>query len=441
MYKIINQSLHRALICAILGLAGCSGESDSRKTLSTFSVSIPAGANSWLLNDPMRSDAIISDEGILNWTNAEDEIQTYFRTNRIGTFSLGIKVAVKSGVSRLKVTLNGISKEVTIDNTTAKNIYVGEFEITQIGYQTIHIQGISKESNTFADITQVLLDGEAVDGEIQYIKEDVYFGRRGPSVHLVFDQLPTSNDIEWFYNEITVPEGEDVIGSYYMANGFGEGYFGIQVNSETERRVLFSVWSPYQTDDPSSIPDEYKIELLKKGENVYTGEFGNEGSGGQSYLVHPWKAGVTYKFLLKGTPVDNSMTDYTAYFFDPDLNEWLLIASFRRPKTNTYLTNLYSFLENFIPNAGANSRMALYSNQWVRDTAGSWHEITNMRFGADATAKKQARMDYQGGIDGSIFFLRNCGFFNDKTVIDTRFNRSATDTPPNIDFAVLPQAN
>ena len=31
-----------------------------------------------------------------------------------------------------------------------------------------------------------------------------------------------------------------------MANGFGEGYFGIQVNGPNERRVLFSVWSPFK---------------------------------------------------------------------------------------------------------------------------------------------------------------------------------------------------
>jgi hypothetical protein len=36
-------------------------------------------------------------------------------------------------------------------------------------------------------------------------------------------------EIEWFYSELTVPEGSDVIGSYFMANGFSEGYFGIQV--------------------------------------------------------------------------------------------------------------------------------------------------------------------------------------------------------------------
>ena len=79
--------------------------------------------------------------------------------------------------------------------------------------------------------------------------------------------------------------------SYYMVAGFGEGYFGMQYNSPTERRVLFSVWSPFDTQDPKLIADAQKIKLLRKGKDVHIGEFGNEGSGGQSYLLYPWKAG------------------------------------------------------------------------------------------------------------------------------------------------------
>ena len=60
-----------------------------------------------------------------------------------------------------------------------------------------------------------------------------------------------------------------------MANGFGQGYFGIQVNSLTERRVLFSVWSGYSTNDPSTIPPEWVVTLNKSGPGVTTGSFGN----------------------------------------------------------------------------------------------------------------------------------------------------------------------
>jgi len=222
-----------------------------------------------------------------------------------------------------------------------------------------------------------------------------------------------------------------------MANGFAEGYFGIQVNSLTERRILFSVWSPYKTDNPQSIPEEYKITMLKKGNNVHTGEFGNEGAGGQSYLVYPWKAGVTYKFLLRGQPQPDNSTIYTAYFFAPEENKWMLIASFKRPKTNTYLKNLHSFLENFIPETGDQTRMAIYGNQWVRDASGKWTAISSAKFTADQTARKRFRLDYEGGEKGNTFYLKNCGFFSPGTIIDSQFNINQPSTAPVIDFKLF----
>jgi hypothetical protein len=86
-----------------------------------------------------------------------------------------------------------------------------------------------------------------------------YWSRRGPSCHLNYS-TPAA-DKEYFYSELTVPLGEDKEGSYFMANGFGEGYFGIQVNSATERRVLFSVWDPAQG----------QTTLLRNGANVTAG--------------------------------------------------------------------------------------------------------------------------------------------------------------------------
>src|SRR5699024_1665902 len=91
-----------------------------------------------------------------------------------------------------------------------------------------------------------------------------YWGRRGQSVHLNY-KLPSDIDAEWLYSELNVPAKMDPVGSYFMANGFGEGYFGMQVNGPKERRVLFSVWSPYDTNDPSEIPESKRIELLRRG--------------------------------------------------------------------------------------------------------------------------------------------------------------------------------
>jgi hypothetical protein len=244
--------------------------------------------------------------------------------------------------------------------------------------------------------------------------------------------------VEWFYNEVTVPKGNDIIGSYFMADGFGEGYFGMQVNSPTERHILFSVWSPFETDNPKEIPDSQKIQLIKKGDNVHAGEFGNEGSGGQSYMNYNWKAGTTYKFLLHARPDGNNHTTYTAYFYTPEDGNWHLIASFRRPATNTWLKHLYSFLENFSPEHGDKERRVLFGNQWIQTDKGEWIELNKIRFTADNTARKGYRMDYAGGVNENEFYLRNCGFFNDYTPIDTWFERPIKKRQPVIDLEKLP---
>ena len=223
-----------------------------------------------------------------------------------------------------------------------------------------------------------------------------------------------------------------------MANGFGEGYFGIQVNSATERRVLFSVWSPFETDNPASIPESHKIKMLKKGENVHTGEFGDEGSGGQSYLKYNWKAGTTYKFLLQGFPQNDNSTTYTAYFYAPELSKWLLIASFNRPQTSSYLKKFHSFLENFIPEQGDLSRKVLFDNQWICDDKNVWTEINTARFTTDNTGTKEYRMDFKGIIDNNSFYLKDGGFFNDYTTPKTTFTRSLSNKKPEINFNILP---
>ncbi|MBL7966646.1 MAG: DUF3472 domain-containing protein [Prolixibacteraceae bacterium] len=399
-----------------------------------YPVSVKVFGNSWLANDPMSSDEIITENGIQNWSNPESCIRTYFRIEKPGTIQLAITAHVSGGKSVLKVSFGGQSKEIVLKNSEPEIIDLGAFAVERAGYHFLEIKGVSKTSGEFARITDVLIGGEVAAGKTWFVKDDLYWGRRGPSVHLNYEIPADAGNIRWFYNEMTIPEGNDVLGSYFMANGFAEGYFGIQVNSATERRILFSVWSPFKTDDPKSIPDDQKIKLLKKGDGVYAGEFGNEGSGGQSYRKYPWKAGVTYRFLLKGEPLENNSTDYSAYFYAPEIGKWELIASFRRPQTSTYLKRLHSFLENFIPEMGAVSRQVIYSNQWVCNTAGKWTELKRAKFTADATARKESRLDYAGGTSTHYFFLKNCGFFSERVPFDTYFERPSAGSQPEIEL-------
>lgn len=401
---------------------------------------VPIAGNTWKLGN-VKSGANISDSGIRDWTDIRDSFITYVRVAAAGTVRLWIRAGATTGNSKLTVGIENVKHTVTLSGTGLQNFDAGTWHIPDTGYLAIHITGLSKQGREFGDIDALLLDGTVINGRTAFVKNNdgnfFYWGRRGPSVHLNY-LLGQDVQAEWFYNEVTVPPGNDVLGSYFMADGFGEGYFGMQVNSPTSRHILFSVWSPYKTDNPKNIPEDQRIQLLRKGEDVHAGEFGNEGSGGQSYLSYPWKAGETYRFLMHAVPDSVDHTVFTAYFYAPEEARWRLIASFRRPKTRSYLTHLYSFLENFMPNQGDKQRRVLFGNQWIRTPEGQWVEIDSARFTTDNTGRLGYRMDYGGGVAGTQFYLRNCGFFSDFTPAGEIFTRPVIGTPPQVDFERLP---
>lgn len=430
----------KALLCLLLG---CSSFVllAQKKPVPPSAQTVPLAGNSWKVPNSPDSSEGITERGIENWSSADASYQAFFRVNTPGSLQLWLRGSAESGKGLIEVSIQNEKKTVEITEKTVEDVYVGEWHLLDTGYVNVLLSGVKKETDLFPTLEAIKVAGTAINGETSYVKNNegnfFYWGRRGPSVHLGY-QVPEELDVAYYYNEITVPEGEDVIGSYYMATGFTGGYFGIQVNSETERRVLFSIWSPYVTDDPKEIPEEEQVRLLKKGEGVFTGEFGNEGSGGQSFLRYPWKAGSTYKFLLKGEPVENNFTEYTAWFFSPEEGEWRLIASFARPKTSSWLKRFHSFLENFSPRQGIYERKVNFGNQWIVDKNGNWLEINKAKFTADNTARVGFRMDYAGGVSGGLFFLRNCGFFSDYTPIDSFFERPYTEQKPDVDLLALP---
>lgn len=389
-----------------------------------------------------RSGAEIGRHGLEKWIDTKSEIKTYVYFSKPQTIRVTVNGTLDAGKSQIKV---GIGSEGSRLRQTRNiklnagefNVELKPFRIVRAGYAEIILQGVSKTGDTFGEIKSLTIESE--DDKIVFVDDfSDYWGRRGPSVHLSYT-MP-QDTIEWFYNEVTVPLHNDVIGSYYMVNGFGEGYFGMQCNSENERRILFSVWSPFETQDPEQIPDSMKVVMLKKGKDVYTGEFGNEGSGGQSFLLYPWKVANTYRFLTRITPDGEGNTTYTAWFFAPEEGEWRLIASFLRPKTDTYYKRAHSFLENFYPEQGYLTRMVFFGNQWFLTKSGEWIPGTEASFTYDATAKAGARIDYQGGYDthSNCFFLKNCGFFHDATIFHSKFHKTAENQLPEIDFESLP---
>jgi hypothetical protein len=393
-------------------------------------IEVPFAGNAFVTKTSTTTTEKITEQALENWTSKDAVISCYFKINKIGNLNIAFRIKnTTANISEIKITVFGKNHTVKIKDAAKTDYFICSTFVSTVGYVKVDLQGITTDGIVFANNPSLLIGGTAT--EIAPIfandKDNYYWSRRGPSCHLNY-KVPKQN-IQYFYNEITVPIGEDKIGSYFMANGFSDGYFGIQVNSATERRILFSVWEE---------ENKAKTILLKKGTNVVDARFDGEGTGGQSYMQYNWKAGITYKFLTKGIPDDIGNTIYTSWFYMPEKNNWQLIASFKRQNKSTYLNGLYSFLENFIDDNGYLGRKAYYTNQWIQLSGSEdWIALYAVSFSVDATGKNKQRMDFNGGVEDGKFFLQNGGFINTEIIPGSSFTTNKYNTPPTINVENL----
>lgn len=211
------------------------------------------------------------------------------------------------------------------------------------------------------------------------------------SVHLAYD-APESAD---FYNEITVQES--ATGTYFCVCGFNMGYFGIQELADGKKVVLFSVWDPGDQNDPNSVADDHRVRVLKQGQNVRVGRFGNEGTGAQSFYQLDWKPGETYRFLVKARP-DGVRTAFAAYVYLPEDQQWKHLATFSTLASGSLIKGHYAFVEDFQRNkiSATQARRALFGPGWVRTPVGPWVSLDSARFTADSNPATNIDASAQG---------------------------------------------
>ena len=247
------------------------------------------------------------------------------------------------------------------------------------------------------------------------------------SVHWRYP-TPGMTNIDAFYCEVT---GEiSPPGTYFEACGWHRGYFGMQIISPTERRVIFSVWdSGQEAKDRAKVAANDRVKLESKAPDVYAGDFGNEGTGGHSHLVYPWRDGEPQRFLVTAQVVDATHTRYTGYWFQPEPRSWRQIARWLAPHDGQYLHDWYSFAENFAGQNGQQLRRARYGNQWFHTTDGQWREQTQAIFTTDDHGRRD-RLDRSGGVAQGEFFLSTGGFIPGSTPYGEPFTRPATGKLP-----------
>ncbi len=150
------------------------------------------------------------------------------------------------------------------------------------------------------------------------------------------------------------------------------------------------------------MPDEQRVEVLHKADDVDVKRFGGEGTGGQSFFVFDWKPGETYRFLVKAEAADKK-TAYAAYFYLPDKKAWKHLVTFRTTTGGDRLKGLYSFIEDFRRDyKSANEvRRAAFGNAWVSDAQGHWTPLTKARFTASG-AEWEAKETIDAGVKEAV---------------------------------------
>lgn len=237
------------------------------------------------------------------------------------------------------------------------------------------------------------------------------------SVHLGYPASEGSS----FYNEITVTQSAE--GTYFMVCGWSKGYFGIQELGNGKKLLIFSVWDPTSGNDPKKVKDEDRVKLLHKHDDVRTGRFGNEGTGGQSFYDFDWKLNTTYRFLVRAKADGDQRTAYSGYFFHPDKKEWLHLVTFSTITKGKLLEGYYSFVEDFRRNkiSATKERVAYFGNGWVESKTGQWSALTRARFTADANPVT----NINATVDHDRFLLATGGAIkNDGAKLQESMNRA-----------------
>jgi hypothetical protein len=364
--------------------------------------------------------------GVTGWTDPTLKVLWFGEFKNSGRLNCTLALRLPEGAtSKLRLTVAGQAHEASAtgagsDVSTAD---FGSFDIPQAGYQRFTLESLNPAGQPFGDLDALVLDGPTV--------QDAHFNlksrRNAASVHL-FYPVDRDTKVQAFYCEMTGLE--DPVWTYYMACGWHRGYFGMQVNSPTERRIIFSVWdSGNEAVDRSKVGDENRVKLVAKGDGVYAGDFGNEGTGGHSHWKYMWKTGEKQRFFVTAQPTDATHTTYSGYYFHPEKKQWILISSWNAPKEGGYLRGLYSFSENFGGSNGHLRRKALYGNQWIRTADGRWIELTTASFSHDPTGKAD-RLDRFMGLENGQFFLSHGGFVPGFTAYGEKFTRPALGSAP-----------
>ncbi|MBO9591841.1 MAG: DUF3472 domain-containing protein [Niabella sp.] len=433
-----------ALSCLLFSLPGLRAQSSGSSTeIKQFAVlANKAYAEPFAPGDPGVSIPVGYPESkgsISRWRNKDKRV-SWIVYQKPGQYDLyfdnqvtaGKKLRFKLDVSSTypKPELKPVSRDLVFNGTGEKDtLHSIHIQIPTEGYYKYTLTPVTDPEEAIT-ITTLLFRTATPDGWVNFINY-----QSTPSVHLSFSTTePTTKSYNWLYEEILVPEGQDPLYTYYMSLGFYRGYLGIQTNTPTERRVLFSVWDSKDAEKDSSITKADFVSLVDKDPATTVKSFGGEGTGGQSFVTGAnWKTGKPVQFLMNVLPQENNSVVLSAWY--QVANEgWHYIASWRAPHEKRFFDGFYSFLENYGYTNGQLRREAYYYNAWgVEAASGKWINFNKVRF-SNTDGKTGQRVDYEQGVSSKYpdrFYMAAGGY---TPTLKTKNEMPVLKTPPSLDF-------
>jgi Domain of unknown function (DUF3472)/Domain of unknown function (DUF5077) len=420
----------------------------SQKFINTFSVPAnkayaePFSPDQVGISIPVGYPETIKD--ITNWKNKDKHIAWYlyqkegdydFFLNTTITKGKSLKFEIQISPCYEDLMFTNIKKKITLKGTGKRDTaFVAQTKISKTGYYKYELIPISSPELSIS-LHSLIFHALKPNGQVNHTNY-----QSSPSVHLGFSTTqPTSTSYNWLYEEILVPEGADPLHTFYMAIGFYRGYFGIQTNTQNERRVLFSVWDSKDAEKDKSINHDDYVSLVDKADYTTVNSFGGEGTGGQSYVkTANWKSGSPVKFLMNVSP----QTDYTVLlsaWYKLENEDWKYVATWKAPKEKRYFNGFHSFLENFGYSNGQLKRSAYYYNAWGYEVdQKKWVNFNKVRF-SNTDGKEGQRIDYEQGVSPQYndrFYMSSGGY---TPTLKTKNEILISTNPPMLDLQAFEQ--
>src|ERR1700749_1491691 len=115
-----RNSFARTLLTVVTGLSFCALTTAAQTAVAPSNIiTVPMGGNAWRVAKDT-SGGTITNDGIVDWTDAKVKFKTYFRVVNKGNFKLWLNLKVPAGKSVLTVSALNQTKKITVSGANTK---------------------------------------------------------------------------------------------------------------------------------------------------------------------------------------------------------------------------------------------------------------------------------------------------------------------------------